>query len=854
MQLTTGHQIGESARSRRWRRLFPTFCFEAVLGAALLATVAAGSALPESTHTNSSNRVDALSHWAFRPVTQAPVPTPTAAAGWVRNPVDAFLAVEHERHGLTPLDPAPPHVLLRRLYLDLVGVPPTPAELEEFTAQPTDERYAQIVERLLSSPRHGERWGRHWMDVWRYSDWAGHGAEVRESQPHIWRWRDWIIESLNTDRPYDRMIVEMLAADEIAPLDTDALRATGFLVRNWFRYNRNVWLEASVEHTGKAFLGLTLNCAKCHEHKSDPLSQAEFYQMRAFFEPYEVRTNLLSHAGDSKSNSLVQAFDARLSEPTYVFTRGDEARPETNQPVLPRFPDFLVKTAPAISAVALPLESYYPALSESVVKDALARSEAAALAAADKADAAWAAALSSTNDVESLRVKAEIASLEAAVARAQQISLRQRVVAERVKHAVVPGDHEAAARAAAGAERKASVAAAELALAEAESSLRTLRVRAKPADANPNSKPDTAADPKADSKVEPKADPKAEANAQKAIADAEKKVTAAQEALASARRNALESSSSYVALGPVYPKTSTGRRLALARWIASPDNPLTARVAMNHLWMRHLGSPLVPTVFDFGKAGQAPTHPELLDWLAAEFIRQGWSMKAMHRLIVTSAAYRMKSSGGDRMARNQAKDRDNVRLWRMNVRRAEAEVVRDSVLHVGGGLDWTMAGPELDQGSGETSSRRSIYFRHAKEKLMEFTRIFDGPGVTECYRRDESIIPQQALALANSALVKTQSRRLAQSIISTIGGDADDARFINAAFTGILSRTPTPEETGACREFLGKQAALLAEPKRLTAAVVGDVSQLPPAKEPRARAKENLIAVLFNHNDFISIR
>ena len=206
------------------------------------------------------------------------------------------------------------------------------------------------------------------------------------------------------------------------------------------------------------------------------------------------------------------------------------------------------------------------------------------------------------------------------------------------------------------------------------------------------------------------------------------------------------------------------------------------------------------------------------------------------------------------MAQNQAKDRDNVYLWRMNVRRAEAEVVRDSVLHVAGELDWAMGGPELDQGTGESLSRRSIYFRHAKEKLMEFTSTFDGPGISECYRRDESIVPQQALAMANSVLIKTQSRRLAQAISASLGDDANDAPFINAAFTGILNRTPTSEETAACREFLRAQATLLAEPSKLTAATVGDVAKLGPAKEPRARAKENLIVVLFNHNDFISIR
>src|SRR5207253_2242908 len=161
----------------------------------------------------------------------------------------------------------------RRIYLDLIGLPPTPAEQSAFEKDDSPYAYERVVDRLLASPQYGERWGRHWMDVWRYSDWDGYGAEVRESQPHIWRWRDWIIESINADRPYDQMITEMLAADEIAPDDPQTLRASGFLVRNWYKFNRNVWLEGTVEHTSKAFLGITLNCARCHDHMYDPILQ-----------------------------------------------------------------------------------------------------------------------------------------------------------------------------------------------------------------------------------------------------------------------------------------------------------------------------------------------------------------------------------------------------------------------------------------------------------------------------------------------------------------------------------------------------------------------------------------------------
>ncbi len=771
-------------------------------------------------------RQDPASHWSFRPVHQPEVPLGTRT--WVRNPVDAFLSNRHRQQGLSPVEPASPNVLLRRLYMDLVGVPPTTAELDDFVSDPTEERYAQVVDRLLASPRHGERWGRHWMDVWRYSDWAGHGAEVRESQPHIWRWRDWIVESVNADKPYDRMLIEMLAADELAPLDTDSLRATGFLVRNWFRYNRNVWLEATVEHTAKAFLGLTVNCARCHEHKSDPMSQMDFYRMRAFFEPYDIRTVSLTEQGDPNSSSLVQAFDGRLTDPTFVFTRGDEARPETNQPVRPQILEFLMAMPAEIREVPMPLESFYPALTETAVKFALARSDAAVRAAEKKSEEAWAFALVADKDVETHRLAADLASHQAALVRAEGESLRRRVLAERVKHGLIPGDQDAAARAAAAGEHQVKVAAAQVAEVESLAALQKL----------PRVPMPTA--PPASGTSESKPDPKV----QEALTAAEKMLAESREALAAARRAALETSTNYAALGPVYPKTSTGRRLALAQWIAHRENPLTARVAVNQLWMRHMGSPLVPTVFDFGSAGQPPTHPELLDWLAAEFMRH----------IVTSSAYRMKTSGGTLAAQNHAKDPDNRYLWRMNVRRVEAEVVRDSLLQVSGGLDSTMGGPELDQGAGESSPRRSLYFRHAKEKVMEFTQTFDGPGVAECYRRDESIVPQQALALANSVLVKSQSRRLAQTLSDSLGEQASDEPFIRNAFTMILSRPPTPEETAACHEFLGQQAALLSNPSSLTPAAVGDPSPVPPARDPLCRAKEDLIVVLLNHNDFVSIR
>jgi hypothetical protein len=206
-------------------------------------------------------------------------------ADWVRTPIDAFVAAEHEARGLKSRPAAPKGILLRRVYLDLIGLSPSPEEQLAFEEDHSSDAYEKVVDRLLADPRYGERWGRHWMDVWRYSDWAGwtDGKQVRDSQRHIWRWRDWIVDSLNAGKAYDRMVTEMLAGDEVAPDDPDILRATGFLVRNYKMLSREQWMEDTVKHTAQAFLGITLGCAKCHDHRADPISQAEYYKVRAIF-------------------------------------------------------------------------------------------------------------------------------------------------------------------------------------------------------------------------------------------------------------------------------------------------------------------------------------------------------------------------------------------------------------------------------------------------------------------------------------------------------------------------------------------------------------------------------------------
>src|SRR5207302_10027919 len=245
--------------------------------------------------------------------------------------------------------------------------------------------YEKVVDKLLADPRYGERWGRHWMDIWRYSDWAGYGAEVRDSQPHIWRWRDWIVNALNTDKGYDRMIVEMLAGDELAPEDSSALAATGYLVRNWKRYSREKWMQDTIEHTFQAFLGTTIGCARCHDHMYDPLRQKEYYQVRAIFEPHNVRTDRLPGQPDSAKDGLVRVFDDKPDVKTFLFLRGDERTPDKT-PLPPGVPEALGGKAFTVALVSLPRSASAPDKRDFVIQETLT----ASAEALKKAEQTWA--------------------------------------------------------------------------------------------------------------------------------------------------------------------------------------------------------------------------------------------------------------------------------------------------------------------------------------------------------------------------------------------------------------------------------------------------------------------------------
>ena len=1006
---------------------------------------------------------DPKSHWAFQPRVRPAVPAVKNSL-WVRNPIDAFLAEAHEKAGLVPQPEPPRSVLIRRVYLDLIGLPPQPEELASLEADTSPDWYENLVETLLADPRHGERWGRHWMDIWRYSDWWGLGDQLRYSQKHMWHYRDWIIQSLNADLPYDEMVRQMLAADELYPDDPAKLRATGFLARNWFLFNRTPWMDETVEHVGKGLLGLTMNCSKCHDHKYDPVTQEDFYQMRAFFEPISVRLDVVPGEGDLEKDGIPRVYDGLLDTPTYLFVRGEDTKPDTSKPIQPGVPDVIAFKELAIEPVSLPQTAIEPERrpwvldahvatarrvvesAEAAVAKAVEKEKAAttALAAAEEAadpkpvatpksataapesfvedfaaiDAGrwklfggqWkhepgrlvqgkdgqtrsAIRLLSTsprdfdatvtftitggstyrsvglsfdcsqadpvaphgaddsevmvyasnwaggpklqasyvtkggwqfpgngavtrpvelNRVHMLRVAVRDTLVNAwfdgepAIAwrcpvprregSLQLITFDAMAVFERVSLAPLAGDvtlrepaapvaeappsTEAARAIVATAERE--VAAAQAAMAIGKAGLESVVRRAEatriawetaPADESTTRRVEAAkaavraerelAAAKARQKVTQVEEKLAKAADDKK-AEVEKELATASEAVEKAAKAVGEADEKFTPLAGAqwtptrfkssqaddpsvaFPATSTGRRRALADWIVDPRNPLTARVAVNHIWMRHLGKPLVTTVFDFGRKGNAPSHPALLDWLASELVegpagKKPWSMKHLHRLIVTSAAYRMGSStAGAGAEANLKADPDNRLLWRREPVRLESQVVRDCLLSLAGTLDSTMGGPSVPPGQQAASNRRSLYFFHSDIDRNLFLTTFDDAMVKECYQRDRSIVPQQALALSNAGIVHDAAAKIAGRIISSGGAGVaglSDEEFLDRAFVMLLDRRPTADERAACSAAIGKWRAISK-----------------PAGSGPDPALVHMVWALLNHNDFVTLR
>lgn len=770
---------------------------------------------------------DPREHWAF----VAPV-RPALPQNSATNPIDAFLLEKHLEKGLAPQQDAEPAIWLRRVSLDLVGLPPTSDELKNFKLDHSPQAHHLVVERLLNSPHYGERWGRHWMDIWRYSDWWGLGEEVRNSQKHMWHWRDWIVESLNTDQGYDQMLQDMLAADELHPNDLGRLRASGFLARQYFKFNRTSWLDETIEHTSKAMMGLTFNCCKCHDHKYDPISQEDYYRLRAVFEPYQIRQDMTPGGIDFQKDAIPRAFDCNLELPTYVHTRGDDRNPNTSRSMEPAVPEILRWEPFSIEPVSLPKEAYEPGL-RSFVEEAYRRdAETNVIAAKKKVSEAkeqldksqTAPASESEPEIAARKTAIDIATAEFSIAeksaekwRLELEAIPKRFAADRAKH------EETSIEALSPLVKAAAQSDLNLALAKAEEAVARAELESLKA------KPETK-----------EASEKKVADAKAALELAKKQIDAPGEIYASMRgaeKSAESNLEGEESRKKAFPKTSTGRRSALARWLIDRRNPLTARVAVNHIWSRHFGRPIVATVFDFGRKGAAPTNQKLLDWLAVELMENQWSLKHIHRIIMSSDAYRRTSSNRNADPKSLVVDPENQFLWRMNATRMESQMVRDSLLSLAGELDLKMGGPPLPA-ADEKSRRRSLYFFHSHNEHNKLLSAFDDANVLDCYRRGESIVPQQALALENSSLAMEMVERITKKLTDE-NPMAADLDFARTAFVRLLASEPSKPELEWMEASMQK---------------IRSLSENTSSEQAAKQARLGLVRGLVNHNDFITIR
>ena len=632
-----------------------------------------GAPYPETMKVAKDKLPTPAKHWAFQPV-RKPAEPPVKGAAWVQSPLDRFVLAKLEAKGMVPSQPADRRTLLRRATFDLTGLPPTAAEIEAFEKDTADGAFARVLDRLLASPRYGERWGRHWLDVARYADTKGYVFKEERRYPYAYTYRDWVIRALNEDVPYDKFLVAQIAADQMPGAEPRDLAAMGFLtVGRRFLNNAADIIDDRIDVVARGTMALTVACARCHDHKYDPIPTADYYSLYGVFasstEPRDLP--LLAAPGeDAKSQAFQKELAARQA----------------------KVDEFLQKHKDGDKA----------------------------LKGEDR------------KKLAALRKKVDEWQVESADAPPRAMVLHD------LPQPVEPHIFKRG---------KASA----------------------PGDAVPRQ---------------------------------------FLQLLAGKERRPFQKGSG---------------RLELAQAIASRDNPLTARVAVNRVWLLHFGAGLVRTPGDFGVRSDLPAQPELLDWLAARFVADGWSLKKLHRLIMLSATYQQAS---DDRADCQSADPDNLLLWRMNRQRLDFEAMRDSLLAASGRLDLTVGGRAVDV----QSDRRTVYASIDRQNLPGVFRTFDFASPDAMTpQRFRTVGPQQALFMMNSPFVAAQARSLARHpAFSQLSNDGDRLQFL---YRRILARAAELEEVQAGLAF-----------------VAGAVE-----KAPRITAWEKFAQVLLASNEFVFV-
>jgi hypothetical protein len=696
------------------------------------------------------------SHWAFQKI-KAPQPPAMKAQSWANNPIDAFILAKLESRGLKPSPEADRVTLIRRVTFDLIGLPPTPEEVRAFVEDASPNAFEKVVDRLLASPHYGERWARHWLDLARYADSEGFKAD--ETRPNVWRYRDYVVQSLNANKPYDRFVQEQIAGDELWPNDLSARIATAFNRHYPDEYNarnlmqrRQELLDDITDTTAATFLGMTYACARCHDHKYDPILHTDYYRLQAFY---------ANTAPDDKIPMMkaeeVAAYRAKLAaweeQTKSIRVQMDELlQPKRDQMVK----EFLDKYPPEIQA-------------------------AIAKPAAERTPYEWQMYYKAKPNYEFDDIT--VAKALRGGAKAKYEHLKEQLTAYSSSH---PGEFPV------GVGMRDVSAAAPATHVLRGGSYENREAEVKPGFLT-----------------------------MLAPGTADVKATA----------------------------DSTGRRSALAAWLTSPDNPLPARVMVNRMWHWHFGQGIVATPSDFGIMGQRPTHPELLDWLANDFIQSGWDMKRMHKQIVTSATYRQSSLANDVGMKQDSRNRF---LWRFPRQRLEGEAIRDAALAVSGALNTKLGGPsvmpELPAGmpaprggwtlsAPEERNRRSLYVFIRRNSRYPMLEAFDMPDTHEsCGRRNATITAPQALALLNGKVVLEWAHAFAGRVAREAGEDLTSQ--IDRAYELAYSRKPDASDRDTIQTFFAKQKDIVARRGE-------------PADRAHAAALVDFCHMLLNSNEFI---
>lgn len=668
--------------------------------------------------------------WAWQPVPAAPAVPEVAPAAerlrqWPVNEVDRFILDKLLAAGLEPAPEASREILVRRLYLDLLGLPPTAAQVGAFVNDTAPTAWERLVDSLLASPHYGERWAAHWLDLVRYADSDGYKAD--DYRPDAWRYRDYVIAAFNTDKPYDRFVMEQLAGDELFPDNPEALIATGYLRCGIYEYNNRdtagqwaAMLNDITDTTADVFLGIGLQCARCHDHKFDPLLQRDYYRLQAFFAPLQ------------------------MPERTVAVTAAERAAWQEKQTA---WESATVEIRAQIEAIEQPHR-------ERAEKDAVEKfpPETRAIMAKPPAE----------------RTPAERPLFDLAW---RQVTYEWDHLDGRIK----------------GSEKERLVG---------------LRKELAKFDAiKPGTQPTALAAQDMSATAPPVIIPQRE-----------------KEGLIEAGFPAIFDA----APASVQPlEQSTGRRSALARWIASPANPLTARVVVNRVWQQHFGRGLSSTASDFGTLGEKPSHSELLDWLARRFMTDGWQFKKLHRLILTSAAWRQ-AAASTATEHARTADPENRLLWRWNTRRLDAEQIRDAIFSATGELDLSPGGPGCDA----TKPRRAVYVKVLRNVRDPLADVFDAPQhFNSTPSRDTTTTPTQSLLLANSRFLLDRAETMARSLTEKF---TEDRALVNAAWQATTGRSPLTEESEESLAFLASQRLAAPPP------AVDFIAEAMPQREGRA--------------------